>query len=77
MSPPKSPGARQRSAKHTMWHVYYEDDVPELLGVFETEAEAQACADNYPHVIDRIFAVHGDIQKTLRTYEPPVWTPST
>jgi hypothetical protein len=60
-----------------MWHVYYEDDVPELLGVFETEAEAQACADNYPHAFDTIYAYaeHDKTFKTLRTYTPPVWTP--
>jgi hypothetical protein len=58
-----------------MWHVYVDDDIPELLGVFETEAEAQACADNYPHGFDFIYAKHNDTYKTLRTYTPPVWTP--
>jgi hypothetical protein len=57
-----------------MWHVYYDDDVPELLGSFNTEAEAQACADNYPHVFDTIYAVHDNTYKVLRTYTPPVWS---
>jgi hypothetical protein len=52
-----------------MWNVFVDDtDVPECIGTFESEAEAQACADQYPHGFDFIYSVHDDQVKILRTY---------